>query len=367
MLTQEYPILNPPVSGSQAPIVRVLCHCGCAVSLEGDQYTCACGAVAGHRDGSVAVVPPVAPYWGEIGQKEIMSLLNAGCASGWRRAVECLSSSMQANIMGTGRAAFQDLLPIPDGSTVLDVGAGLGCIATDLALRHRVVALEGVPERAQFIALRKAQDALRNLTVVNADLNTIRFDAAQFDAVVVNGVLEWVGLFDLSVSPDIAQLRFLRRLRTALSDRGYLYVGIENRIGWDQLSGTPDHSGLPYTSLMPRFVARWRCNRASDYRAQGNAGYRTYTYSYYGYRRLFRRAGFDIHNFWIAPRGYNLPTELVPVTPAAIAMYSAAHWCHPLSWRGTVKNAVKTALASPLPWKLFGSDFVFLLKARHDA
>ncbi len=310
-----------------------------------------------------AVVPPTVPYWGEIGLEEMNALLAASESSGWREAVRGVSPGMRDNIMKADRAAFQDVLPIPDGSSVLDVGAGMGCIATELAARHRVTALEGVPERARFIACRKRQDGLTNLTVLNTDLNRVRFDRAQFDAIIINGVLEWVGLFDLTVKPDEAQVRFLRNLREALKPTGFVYIGIENRFGWDQIRGARDHSGRRYTSLMPRFVARWVCRRGSGYRAPLNKGYRTYIYTYHGYQRLFRRAGLAIDTTWIAPLGYNLPTRLVPLRRAAIDRYAASRWIHPpVGWRHRVKNEVKRLLARPLLWRVFGSDFVFLLR-----
>lgn len=343
-------------------MTRVVCGCGRPVSIEGERFLCGCGNEVGSMDDGVAVVRPVAPYWGEIGQEAMTALLAASERSGWRQAVEGLSPGMRDNILNPDRAAFQDVLPIPDGSSVLDVGAGLGCIATELAAHHEVTALEGVRERARFIACRKRQDGLKNLTVLNADLGAVRFDQAQFDAVVVNGVLEWVGLFDLAVPPEEAQLRFLRNLRRALKPGGLLYVGIENRIGWDQIRGTRDHSGLPYTSLLPRFAARWVCRRSMGFRTELNHGYRTYTYSYYGYRRLFRRAGLEIESTWIAPLGYNLPTRMVPLNKTAIDLQSRRWIYPPIGWRDRVVNQGKRWLARPSVWRTFGSDFTFLLR-----
>ena len=351
---------------SSAPVVRLLCACGRSVTLQGDKFVCQCGILLGQMEDSVAVVPPPTPYWGEIPADEMQDLLSAARQIGWREAVQRTSEAMRENIMNPNRAAFQDLLPIPEGSTILDVGAGMGGLSVEMALRHQVVALESVPQRARFISLRKVQDHLSNLTVLNADLNVVRFDSAQFDAIVVNGVLEWVGLFDMTVTPDVAQRRFLKALAAALKPSGVIYIGIENRIGIAQFRGAVDHGGLRYTSLLPRFLARYVCRREARYRSALNVGYRTYTYTFYGYRRLFRTAGLDIVYTWIPPLGYNLPKDLVPLTKAAIQLYvNSRSISPPVGTRAIIKNCIKRVFARPLFWRLFGSDFAFLLQSRN--
>ena len=314
----------------------------------------------------MAVIPPLTPYWGEITQDQMQAVLENARGQGWRVALRSVDPAWQDNVMKPDRAAFQDVLPVPDGSDILDVGAGLGCLSMELSRHHQVVALEGVSERARFIDLRRQQDGLSNLCVVNADLNTTRFDAGQFDVIIVNGVLEWVGLFDTSLSPGAAQVRFLERLRHALKPGGYIYVGIENRIGWNQLRGAQDHSGLRYTSLVPRFVADFICRRHVHYRSDNNLGYRTFTYTHRGYRRLFRQAGLQIQTTWIAPLGYNLPVYLIPLNRRAIQIYTS-HWDNPpLDWKSRIGNRLKKWMARPAVWRSFGSDFVFLLE-RSDA
>ncbi len=345
-------------------IPKLLCACGASVSLE-EPASCNCGRrIASFEDGLACL--SATPYWGEVSQEEMHALLRECKTSPWRTAVlERAPQALHHYILQANRAAFQDVLPIPDGSTILDVGAGLGAIATHLAERHQVVALEGVRERAQFIQVRKQQDGLDNLTVINGDLNSVRLAPGQFDAVIVNGVLEWVGLFDLSAPPETVQGRFLSGLRELLSPDGYLYVGIENRFGWAQLRGTRDHSGLRYTSLMPRWMARAVCSMSHDYRSQFNTGYRTYTYSYRGYRKLFEQSGLDIAAHWIAPGSYNNPQELLPLNGAAIDAYTRARLMSPpRTNKDVLRNRLITFVATEWFWRWFGSDYAFLLRAR---
>jgi hypothetical protein len=104
-----------------------------------------------------------------------------------------------------------------------------------------------------------------------------------------------------------------------LKDNGVLLVGIENRFGVGFFLGHNDHSGIPYTSLVPRPVATFMLRRSSrtHYRTQLNPRkqYRTYTYSENGYRELLSEAGFaETLSYWADP-GYNQPYHLVPFAP----------------------------------------------------
>jgi SAM-dependent methyltransferase len=356
---------GPGASSAATREWRIQCSCGATVPISDERTTCVCKKELARRRKGVIEVTGATPYWGEVSAEVMEQLLTTSVAKGWREAVQTvIPASLQEYILSPQRAAFQDVLPLADGSCFLDVGAGLGGICTQLARRHHVVALEGVRERAQFIALRKEQDNLRNLTVLNGDLNTAQLAAGQFDGIVVNGVLEWVGLFDLSAPPEVIQVRFLESLRRLLAPGGGIYVGIENRIGWAQLHGDVDHSGLPYTSLLPRFLARLVCSASKNYRSHVNAGYRTYTYSYSGYEKLFQRAGLGIRSAHISIHGYNRPTELVPIRGNAINYYAPRRTLRPATTlKLAVRNYIKLLLARERLWRIFGGDYIFFLEA----
>jgi SAM-dependent methyltransferase len=343
----------------------VLCSCGNQTCLAGDEYVCSCGRRLGEWDGYKTILGEPVPYWGEIGADQMQRLLRESERDGWHAAVPAnMDEILSEYVTSPDRAAFQHILPIPDHGLVLDVGAGMGGIATGLAKNYRVVALEGVAERAQFIALRAKQDGLdRNLAVINGDVNAVRFAPGQFDVVIVSGVLEWVGLFDVSKPVTDVQVLFLDSLRTLLKPGGLIYVGIENRIGWAQLRGVPDHSGVKYTSLVPRFLATWMCRWDRNYRSKNNTGYRTYTYTHHGFLKLFAKAGLRIRSTHISVRGYDYPTELVPLQKDAIATYTLEHMVVPGRLKRTLINRARMAFARPWFWRNFGSDFVFVLEA----
>ena len=345
--------------------LMLACSCGGKVPIGGEQFVCTCGRRLGHMKDGVVVLKERTPYWGEIPEATMNALIERSEQGDYRQAVKDLSGSkeMEANIMSPERAAFQDVLPIPDGSLVMDLGAGLGAVAVSLAKRYRVVALEGVWERSRFIAIRKEQDKLDNLTVINCDAKDMPLADGQFDCITLIGVLEWVALFDLDGDPQEVQRRFLAQLKRLLTPNGRILIGIENRFGWSQLQGALDHSGLPYTSLMPRWMARWVCSRPT-YRSASNSGYRTYTYSYYGFRRLFQKAGLDIAENWITPTSYHRPVAMIPLHQPAIEAYVRSHQLRPsITWKDGVMNFIKKQTSRTWFWRIFGSDYVFLLKA----
>ena len=346
--------------------LAITCECGLNVTLAGDHHVCSCGRTLGNWDGLKTVLGKPTGYWGEIGAEEMHRLLDHCEPDGWRKSVQEHTLPALSNYVATpDRAAFQHILPLPENSLILDLGAGMGGISSELAKKFRVVALEGVAERAQFIAIRARQDELtHNLAVINGDVNSVRFAPGQFDAAVVSGLLEWVGLFDLSGPVEEVQIQFMQSLRRLLKPGGFVYVGIENRIGWDQLRGTSDHSGLKYTSLLPRFMAHWVCSRAARrYRSDHNVGYRTYTYTHWGYKNLFQRAGLRIRSTHISLFGYDYPTELVALQGRAIRHYMRTRRRPASGLKKNAINAVKTVLAREWFWTAFGADFVFVLEA----
>jgi hypothetical protein len=120
-------------------------------------------------------------------------------------------------------------------------------------------------------------------------------------------------------------LQFLRKLHRALKPEGILLIGIENRFGYRFFAGAMDHSGLPYTGLMPRWLAGLvlRHSKRPHHRSELNAGrqYRTYSYTELGYRRILRKAGFRHSTFYAAEPGYNKPISLVPLRRNALTAH----------------------------------------------
>jgi ubiquinone/menaquinone biosynthesis C-methylase UbiE len=200
----------------------------------------------------------------------------------------------------------------------LDIGSGLGNLSEMLSHHYdEVYSLEAVPERIEFQKRRFKNSDVNNVIIVRGNALELPFPDDHFDLVVCNGVLEWVAAMNTARPPREVQLSFLREVKRILSDKGCLYLGIENRFSIGFILGQRDHSGLRYTSLVPRSVANFLVKRygrsggiARDTSSKENEkewrGYYTYTYSIIGYNSLLREAGFKFKSYWAFP-SYNMP------------------------------------------------------------
>jgi SAM-dependent methyltransferase len=278
--------------------------------------------------------------------------------SHWFEALDRSSSSAiraKRDFIADGRRANWIFdLALPAHSRALDVGCGMGSIAAALAAHvDEVVAVESVDLRAQFCARRFEQDRLP-VTVMRADALRLPFASQSFDLIVLNGVLEWLGKGQ-GGDPRRVQRDALVRLRALLRPGGHLVVAIENRTAVGYFRGRIDHSYVPYTSLMPR----WLADRVM--RARRGEPYDTYTYTHRGYQRLFRDAGFSAVRTLLPIWGYNRPDYLVPVDPVV-----GRHMARTLERGGG--RAARRPLLRRLDRRLrmsprFAEDFVFLVTA----
>jgi hypothetical protein len=132
----------------------------------------------------------------------------------------------------------------------------------------------------------------------------------------MNGVLEWVPIGHAG-NPRQLQVSALRQAFNLLRPGGYIYVGIENRLGFGYFAGYPDpHCGLPFVTVLPRFLANWYATK------KGQDGYRNYLYSSRGYRKLLIEAGFTDVALYLALPSYNHPRYFIPSKRNVFSYYS---------------------------------------------
>jgi len=308
-------------------------------------------------------------YWGEVSRSEAGDFLGQAAEMGWRTAALNRFSGdrdMQISLADWQRASWLPLLGIDENSVVLDIGCGYGAITNSLArAAGQVFSLEAVPERIEFTRIRMSQEGLSNVSLVQASALDPPFSDRMFDLVVVNGVLEWVGEWDHNGPPRDVQVGFLKQMRRILKPEGTLLIGIENRWGYNGAFGSIDHSGLPYTNLMPRSVATWwlkRSTRAHTHTVlNSKREYRTYTYGAQGYRNLLADSGFPASLIYWPDPDYNQPFSLVPLDSGLIADRVDALLSEPTApLRYGLVRAAKRMLARSGALRLVVPSFVIL-------
>ena len=259
-------------------------------------------------------------YWGEISDKEMNEVLGVTKKEGWRNAAVRLSlryPSLGRYILSSSRTDWIfHCLDRSNTSACLDIGSGWGGNSFALSKFYKEVwSLEAVKQRIEFQKIRSMQDGVKNIKFLRSDWMRLPFPDQSFDLVVANGVLEWVGLSDYSKHPRVLQLDFLKEVKRVLKPNGCLYIGIENRYGLQFFLGGRDHSGMPFTSLLPRKIADLvvRKFRKTDDKYINDKrikeewkDYRTYTYSIQGYKKILSDAGYNAVNiYWT--NSYNFP------------------------------------------------------------
>jgi len=244
-------------------------------------------------------------YWGKMPEAELIQALNLIDQKGWSEFEHQYKDKFDFTFE-ENRADWRFVLPLTKNSKILDVGAGMGRISIPLArVAGRVIAIDQSFWRLKFLKKRAAQERLDNIEVYVSDIFDQPFSPESFDLIVLNGLLEWVGSTERYSSPQEAQLACLKICYRLLKKGGHLYVGIENRLALAYLRGR-DHSGLRYTSYLPR----WLANIYTQFRL--GRRYDTYTYTKHGYEKLLKAGGFEHLNFYLPYPGYNLPRLLIP-------------------------------------------------------
>lgn len=158
-------------------------------------------------------------------------------------------------------------------------------------------------ERLQSLRAVSQVQKLENLKFVHGGDSGLPFPDGHFDAIVVNGVLEWMPE-NMKGDPRAVQINFLKEASRVLRPGGVLYLAIENRFAARYLARREDHVGLYWSSFLPR--------RLSDVYSRIVRGkpYRTYTYSRRGYRRLFKDAGFAVTRILTPLPNYRYPRRI---------------------------------------------------------
>lgn len=287
---------------------------------QNDDYYCSnCRTSYSSQFGYLDFIPDIEFYAGEVPKVEMDELIKNIDTIGFNSSLDLFLKKfpyLRQYITDKKRADWIYNILGNERKNCLDIGSGLGNISENLSvIFENVYSIEAVKERIEFQKRRFKNSKRSNIHISRGNVLSLPFRENYFDCIVCNGVLEWIGMMNTKQNPRDTQLAFLLELKRVLNDNGKIYIGIENRLGLNFILGAKDHSGIRYTSLMPRFLAN---NVVSKFGNSGGIygdnsvkkkeerGYFTYTYTISGYKSLFKNAGFKVKAFWVFP-SYNNP------------------------------------------------------------
>jgi len=302
-------------------IVRCV-SCGGRVRLGQGAFSCIdCGKEWAVKDG-VPVLTESQYHYHLLTGDGYSRLVSLAEEIGWKEALDSTSINFNKHVRREflyyldedKKPYWKFLLPLSRDSKVLDLGCGWGVFSVDLAKSYRqIVAMDASFGRIKLLNLRKLQDGIQNLiTICGGNMKYLPFPHAYFDLVVMNGVLEWVAT-SREGDPQRVQEDTLKETCKVLRPGGILYLGIENRFGYEFLLGHRDpHTGLRWGNVMPRSVANLysKLVRGEEFRE--------YTQSYWGLKRMFESAGFTKIEFYTPYRHYNHFERFFPLDDPVI-------------------------------------------------
>lgn len=332
--------------------------------LQGKYFCDICGRNWGNIEGIPCFIDK-REYWGEIPQGKMLEINLKAKSMGWKYAlIENLKKENERifnYVVSQHRAKFKYLFSDLANASILDIGSGWGTIAIDLAKECKeVTAVERVIERALFAKVWAEQEGIDNLQIIICDAMLIPLPKEYYNYIILNGLLEYIGLYTTNQSPMSAQIDFLAKIRTLLKPGGAVYVGIENRFGEAAWRGGVDHSGLRYTSLMPRILANYYCKlkRTSTYGTyKFTGGYRTYTYSWKGYEKIFKKAGYGSVQIYEVYPAYEEPCIIIPLERANQSKYFYNYILTPNSLKGKIRRLLMRILFGVRMQALLPSHF----------
>jgi len=232
---------------------------------------------------------------------------------GWQEALRNVqkkdSPDKLREALAPNRLGWFNLIDVKPSMRALDIGAGTGGIACQLAKKCFVTAVDGSEIDVEFLKIRAQQEKLSQLSVLVANAVSLPFENNYFDIVIMNGVLEWVATAERTdVPPMNQQIKALEEARRVLKPHGKFLLGIENRYFWGYFLGIPEpHLNMKYISLLERSDAEQLSRNIR------NLPFREYTYSRQEYEKLIKEAGFEqVETYWLYP-DYRLPQYIIPL------------------------------------------------------
>lgn len=187
---------------------------------------------------------------GEKTEKKILSIIKKTIDISYNseELAKSISDWPTLYYFGIGRANHLETLELTPNLKVLEIGAGCGSITRYLGENFESVdSIEGSLFRSK-IARERCRD-LKNVNIYCCNLNNLDFEA-EYDLIIVNGVLEYSPLFMSGSDSNDSCSNFLKTTKKFLSDSGTVIIAIENKIGLKYWAGcSEDHSGIVFDGI----------------------------------------------------------------------------------------------------------------------
>src|SRR3989344_7478582 len=149
-------------------------------------------------------------YWGKAPKEELEKAIQYIEEKGWDEFKANYPNRLDFTFE-ENRADLRFVIPLSKNFSILDLGAGMGRISIPLArVVRKVVALDQSYLRMKFLKMRAEKEGLKNVEVFVGDIFDEPFPSESFDLIVMNGLLEWIGVTDRFSNPRKAQLESLR-------------------------------------------------------------------------------------------------------------------------------------------------------------
>lgn len=237
-------------------------------------------------------------YWGVIPKEEMMVLVSKlKKTKNFDAELQSLNtlSTKTSYITSSNRTRSirKSFIPNKDWR-VLEVGTGYGQITAELARNFgHVYSIDATRLHLEFTEARISSLGLTNVTLFHVPvfeedfLNHPKLLESDYDLIVVNGVLEWVGSGTQQGNPKLLQRMFLQKLSNVLKANGVLYLAIENR--WYPKWWLRDpHTKQRFVTILPRSLA----NLYS--KIKDGHSYRNLIYSRFGILKMLQNSNLKL-------------------------------------------------------------------------
>lgn len=250
-------------------------------------------------------------HYQDVSSEEELVILSELKTTAWQSVVATHFANsrpwLYKIIVDQGRSVFLDVLQIRDGGKYLDIGSGWGQVTIPLSRRGDVFCLDQTTARLNILR-EIARQERASLNYICGNFLSFPFRHEQFDLVILNGSLEYMGVGTKGAPIYDVQNKALEKVHTLLKPGGVVYIGIENALGLKYLFGAPDdHTGIKHSSYLNEPEAVEMAKKTS------NVDLRIKTWSLAEYQQMLSSVGFVIEQTYGCFPDYKIIREMIPL------------------------------------------------------